>query len=108
MSTNPELKQGEEGEWVSYFQQMLEDAGFSPGPIDGVFGPRTDEAVRTYQDAYQLTVDGIVGPETWGQLTWTWDWSEFPMLAEILQYGADPAALLAANGIDVDDEAEIA
>jgi murein L,D-transpeptidase YcbB/YkuD len=108
MSSNPELKQGEKGEWVSYLQQMLEGAGYSPGAIDGVFGPRTEDAVRKYQDAYQLTVDGIVGPETWGQLTWTWDWNEFPMLAEILRYGSDPKALLAANGIDADNDTDVA
>jgi len=44
MSSNPELKQGEKGGWVSYLQQMLEGAGFSPGPLDCVFGPRTHEA----------------------------------------------------------------
>jgi hypothetical protein len=108
VSTNPELKQGEEGEWVSYLQQLLEDAGFPPGPIDGKFGPVTEAAVCSYQDAYQLTVDGIVGPETWGQLTWTWDWDEFPVLAEILRHQGNGETLLAAYGITLDDGAEIA
>ena len=108
MSTNPELRQGEKGEWVSHLQQMLEDAGYSPGAIDGDFGPKTEAAVRAYQEAYQLTIDGVVGPETWGQLTWTWDWSEFPMIAQILEYGGDGRALLAANGIEVGDDADVA
>jgi len=35
------------------------------GPIDGVFGPRTEEAVRRVQAFLQMHVDGVVGPKTW-------------------------------------------
>lgn len=37
---------------------------FNPGPIDGIFGPRTNQAVRAFQRYYRLTVNGIVGPDT--------------------------------------------
>ncbi len=39
---------------VSKLQQALQQKGFDPGPIDGVLGPRTREAVRNFQEKYGI------------------------------------------------------
>jgi peptidoglycan hydrolase-like protein with peptidoglycan-binding domain len=54
----PTLRLGSTGDDVT----LLQAAVLSP---DGVFGPVTDLAVREYQRANGLTVDGICGPQTW-------------------------------------------
>src|SRR5664280_2068824 len=36
--------------------------------IDGIFGPQTEGAVRSFQQAVGIGVDGIVGPVTWNSL----------------------------------------
>ncbi len=51
-------------EVVVRIQQALLAKGFSPGAIDGEFGPNTRDAVVAFQEAEGLTVDGQVGPET--------------------------------------------
>jgi GH24 family phage-related lysozyme (muramidase) len=68
MSDDPLLRQDDHGEAVSRLQQLLVDAGFDPGPVDGVFGSGTDAAVRAFQAAKALDVDGVVGAETWAAL----------------------------------------
>ena len=53
------------GEDVRRLQKAL---GFSDGDIDGAFGKDTDEAVRHFQAAHDLKVDGKVGSVTWAGL----------------------------------------
>ena len=56
---------GVEGESVVLeVQQLLAQAGHSPGPIDGIFGSLTETAVRAFQTARSLLVDGVVDQAT--------------------------------------------
>jgi peptidoglycan hydrolase-like protein with peptidoglycan-binding domain len=62
------LKEGSRGAQVLDAQKELKAAGFNPGPLDGVFGPKTEAAVKSFQKAHGLAQDGIIGPKTWGAL----------------------------------------
>jgi peptidoglycan hydrolase-like protein with peptidoglycan-binding domain len=53
---------------VRALQHRLRRAGYAPGPIDGRYGPRTEQAVRRFQATHGLVVDGIAGPQTVGRL----------------------------------------
>jgi hypothetical protein len=53
---------------VSALQVRLRRLGHAPGPVDGLFGPRTEGAVERFQLAKGLVVDGLVGPRTRGRL----------------------------------------
>ncbi len=49
---------------IKSVQQALKDKGFDPGPVDGVKGRQTKEALKKYQEQQHLTADGRVGPKT--------------------------------------------
>jgi peptidoglycan hydrolase-like protein with peptidoglycan-binding domain len=59
---------GSSGEVVVDLQRRLTLAGFDAGASDGEFGPRTRDALRAFQRARGLKVDGICGPKTWAAL----------------------------------------
>jgi len=66
----PRLARGSTGPVVSALQKGLVTFGgpntsTDPGPIDGEFGQRTESAVRAYQTQQNISVDGIVGDQTW-------------------------------------------
>jgi peptidoglycan hydrolase-like protein with peptidoglycan-binding domain len=61
----PVLKQGSTGAEVRDLQQALKALGFDPGPVDGIFGARTQGAVKAFQQAREIAVDGVVGRVTW-------------------------------------------
>ena len=45
-------------------QEVIKEAGFDPGAIDGKPGPKTKKAVMSFQEAYGLGVDGKIGFQT--------------------------------------------
>lgn len=66
-----QVQQGSRGDAVRAVQEEFRFRAGEPSQalqVDGIFGPRTDAAVRGFQQALQLTVDGIVGPVTWRAL----------------------------------------
>ena len=67
-SSMPTLRLGSRGTAVVDLQRRLGAAGFSAGSADGIFGSQTDAAVRAFQRARGLGVDGVVGPLTWAAL----------------------------------------
>lgn len=77
---------------VAAVQQMLV-LQYYPGscPVDGYYGPKTEAAIKWWQQQKGLTVDGIVGPNTWRSLSsllevagdtgkyteYTWSWFNY-------------------------------
>lgn len=75
-ATRPVISRGDFGRAVRELQRMLTSTAlredmreFNPRGIDGDFGANTETAVRAFQEARGLTVDRVVGPETWNALT---------------------------------------
>ncbi|BAB75629.1 peptidoglycan-binding domain-containing protein [Anabaena sp. FACHB-709] len=65
---SPNLSFSNSGVSVRVLQRLLVANGY-PIPVDGVFGPVTEIAVKAFQEQQNLTVDGIVGVQTWYCLT---------------------------------------
>lgn len=65
--TSVKLRSGSRGAAVTQLQKSLRSHGSSIA-TDGVFGPRTLSAVKSFQRSAKIAVDGVVGPITWGAL----------------------------------------
>ncbi len=61
----PILRLGMRGNAVIGLQERLRSKGFLQGEADGIFGPKTQAAVKAVQEESQLKPDGVVGLETW-------------------------------------------
>ena len=62
----PLLRLGDRGSGVSRLQLLLSFARFNPGPIDGIFGPMTQNALIEFQRSQkEFEVSGIADQETW-------------------------------------------
>lgn len=62
------IRNGDRGTQVKVLQWLLNENGFSCGSVDGIWGKKTLAAVKAYQKAKGLAVDGVVGKNTWGKL----------------------------------------
>jgi peptidoglycan hydrolase-like protein with peptidoglycan-binding domain len=69
MNSGPVLQQGSSGPDVRRVQRILVMIKlFGWEEIDGIFGPKTKGAVKSFQESKNLVEDGIVGPATWGAM----------------------------------------
>jgi len=59
------LRRGDRGDQVRGLQLQLRRLGFAPGPVDGIFGPLTEQAVRQFQQSMGLPSTGLVDQVTW-------------------------------------------
>lgn len=57
------LQRGDQGQQIKVLQKLI--GGLK---MDGIFGPKTENAVREAQNQLGLKTDGIVGPKTWQEL----------------------------------------
>ena len=63
--SHPVLKTGSTGLPVRRLQSRMSAVGFDTGGVDGRFGAKTEAAVKKLQQDFNLSVDGVVGPQTW-------------------------------------------
>jgi peptidoglycan hydrolase-like protein with peptidoglycan-binding domain len=63
----PLVRRGDKIFPVRPLQQLLR-ARNHPVAVDGIFGPNTEAAVKSFQQSRSLAADGIVGPQTWPKL----------------------------------------
>lgn len=66
--TSPYMRDEDGYTDVSLCQTRLDVHGFSCGAMDGIYGPKTEAAVRSFQGAMGLDTDGICGSKTWAAL----------------------------------------
>ena len=71
MATYNQLSYGSKGSDVTELQKLLNQNGYTLD-VDGDFGEKTQAAVKDYQQKNNLSVDGIVGTNTWGALNGTY------------------------------------
>jgi peptidoglycan hydrolase-like protein with peptidoglycan-binding domain len=63
--SEPILRIGSTGLPVRRAQKRMSLVGFEVGGVDGHYGTKTEAAVKKLQQQSNITVDGVVGPETW-------------------------------------------
>ncbi|KMM36966.1 peptidoglycan-binding protein [Guptibacillus hwajinpoensis] len=68
-SNSGTVRYGDRGQTVKNLQSQLKSKGYYSYSVDGVFGSITKQAVRNFQSANGLSVDGVAGPNTFGALS---------------------------------------
>jgi peptidoglycan hydrolase-like protein with peptidoglycan-binding domain len=76
------LREGASGEAVRALQLQLNAKNGAGLTVDGQFGPGTANAVRAFQSHAGIGVDGVVGPTTWRNLIWHYDYPSFTNICD--------------------------
>ena len=102
MATYKQVSYGSKGSEVTELQKLLNQNGYTLD-TDGIFGTKTQSAVRDYQKKNNLAVDGIVGNNTWGALTRATAASAPAASAPAATQPAAPAAKTEPTGFEYDE-----
>jgi peptidoglycan hydrolase-like protein with peptidoglycan-binding domain len=94
------LRFGARGESVRSLQDQLRTSGFDPGRSDGVYGQRTERAVRDFQASRGLEVDGVAGRRTLEALRGVDGMDPSVPAAGGGVNGVDPSAPAAGGGVN--------
>lgn len=62
------IRKGDKGSAVKLLQSALNAADYKAGSADGIFGAKTESALRKFQAKYKLAADGVYGPKTKAKL----------------------------------------
>lgn len=57
-------------QWIKALEVLAADRGFAPGAIDGIYNIQTRNAIRSFEDALGVAVDGVMDSGAWQAL---WD-----------------------------------
>lgn len=99
------LRRGSSGQDVVVLQTMLNRIGQNYpaiprlAQVDGIFGSRTEEAVRVFQSVFGLSVDGIVGRATWYKLVFLY--VAVTKLSELVSEGQSFTEIQGPGGVQV-------
>lgn len=66
--TYPVIRKGDTGEIVKELQAILKYTFNYSISIDSSFGSETKSVVKKFQEKHKLSIDGVVGPNTWKKL----------------------------------------
>ncbi len=98
------LRTGDAGSDVMEIQSVLKKMGLYTGGVDGLFGENMRRSMEEFQRRFDLTVDGVIGPQTWKVLTqFLLGYDVYTVqpgdtyLSIAKRYGTDPAAIEVAN-----------
>ena len=65
----PTVRRGNRSTYVLVLQDALNALGYTTGTLDGVFGARTETALKGVQRRFGLTADGVCGCNSWKKIT---------------------------------------